>query len=599
MQPGTAGGGGDLARDRVLSIATPEHVRVEFSLAGPGSRFGALMIDLALALALILGGSVALYLSGEQGLIGPQLALALAGFFATFVVWSYFFLLELLRDGQTVGKRLFGIRVVLDSGQPLTAQAAAVRNLLRLIDLQPLPSCIVGGLSMLLDPKGRRLGDLAAGTVVVRDVEVEFPEVPGVSVVSAPPRLSDEAFVALENFVERAPQLPEAARQRLVQRLTASLAPRAPELDWHRDPGAAIQSLFVEERARRAAARLSTAAGSAAATGLLRVKRERWQALRESVSQLRRTRLRRLDEERVAEFAARYREVSADLARARTYGASGRTIFALEHLVATAHNLFYRPVGRGTSRLRAFLGGGFPKLVRELRSPIGVAALALTLPALVSFVLVSGDPDHERLLASAAMIERAETAAADPAADYRDTWEGVWMGHDALAAMLIANNVQVALLAFAGGLLGGLATLATLIMNGLHLGVALAVFANRGVLDNIAMFVLLHGPIELTAIVIAGGAGLWMGSAVWFPGRRTRRAALVERGRQAVALLAGVILLLVVAGLIEGFLSPSRLPTGVKLAVAGAAGAWLVTYLGLVGRTRAVPEGELRSDPGA
>ena len=592
----------DIVHDRILRIETPEHVQVSFPLAGPGSRFGALVFDATAIVAIFLFGIYLLSLVSDVGLVSSSFGFALAGLLAVSLLWGYFFAFELWRGGQTPGKRFFGIRTVLDGGVPLNAQAAAVRNLLRFVDLQPLPSCLLGGVAMLLDPKGRRLGDLAAGTVVVRDVPVEFPEAPEAIVGSGDlesPRLEEVTWAAVENFVERAAALPEATRVQLANRLARTLEASAPLKEGDATTLEYVERVYAEELRRRTAARLSSVAGSAAATSLLRVKRDRWMDLRDSVRRLRRARLTKLDEDEVSEFAARYRALSADLARSRTYGASYRMVFALEHLVATAHNLFYRPSGNGLSRARSFLFGGFPALLRRLWRPFLLANLCFYLPGVIGFVLVSGDPDHERLLADATMIERAEIAASDPEADYRDTWESAFAGHDALAAQLIANNVQVSFLVFAGGLLAGLGSIFLLVFNGLHLGVALAVFANRGVLDNIVMFVIGHGAIELTAITIAGTAGLWMGSAVWFPGRESRVSALARRARESVGLMLGVVVLLVVAGLIEGFISPARLPAAAKLAAAAIALAWLVGYLALTGRGARAEgdEPDLRAGP--
>ena len=123
----------DLLADRVLRIDTPEHVRVSFPLAGPGSRFGALLLDGLLILAALLVVGVLLALLAAVGWISSSFASALTVAFAVFALWGYFFLAELVRNGQTVGKRLFGIRAVRDGGHPLDAQASAIRNLVRLI----------------------------------------------------------------------------------------------------------------------------------------------------------------------------------------------------------------------------------------------------------------------------------------------------------------------------------------------------------------------------------------------------------------------------------------------------------------------------------
>src|SRR5262249_45633095 len=138
--------------------------------------------------------------------------------------------------------------------------------------------------------------------------------------------------------------------------------------------------------------------------------------------------------------------------------------------------------------------------------------------------------------------------------------------------------------------------------NGISLGSVLAVFANRHVLDVIGVFVMPHGVIELTAICIAGGAGLWMGSGLLLPGRETRRAAFAERAKETIALIGGVGAMLVVAGVIEGFISPSRMADASKLTFAALTAVALALYLGMPGRparSSASPDAAVRARPGA
>jgi uncharacterized membrane protein SpoIIM required for sporulation len=153
-----------------------------------------------------------------------------------------------------------------------------------------------------------------------------------------------------------------------------------------------------------------------------------------------------------------------------------------------------------------------------------------------------------------------------------------------LASRIIANNVQVTFLAFAGGVLAGVGTALVLVTNGVHLGAVAALFAHHGASLALWSFVLPHGIIELTAICVAGGAGVWLGSALLLPGRRTRREVLVERGREAISLVGGTAVLLAVAGVIEGFISPAQLPLPIKLAVAASSAVLLAGYLLLAGR---------------
>ncbi len=582
---------------QTMRVETPEHVAIEYPLAGLGSRFAALCADGLVLCVLLLGVPlvVALLLAAfdASSFFGDGLLLGLFVVYAFAVSWGYFLLFEALSDGQTPGKRLLSIRVVMEGGYPVTPAASTIRNLLRFVDLQPFPCCLFGGFCMLLSKQGKRLGDMAAGTVVVRELPIEFPEIQEVSTTAAAPRLSEAAYRALEAYVDRAQELESGTRTRLARTLWSKLPEdvrreASPNFasGWTLDDaiGERLAALYAEESARRHSARLSLRAGSAAAATLLRQKRARWEDFRRSVGSIRRRGLRSQDGDAVAEFAARYREVSADLARARTYGASAGTLFALERLVGAAHNLFYRPASRSAAGVWRFLARDFPRLFRARWKPIAVAALLLYGPAVGVFVLLRAHPEYEVELAGAEIIGRAEQARAE-GSDYRDTL-GFWLGSEFLSSLLIANNVQVSFLVFAGGALACLGSIGVLTFNGLSLGAALAVFANRDVLHVIGLFVLPHGVIELTAICIAGGAGLWMGSGLLLPGRSPRGVAFAARAKEAVLLLGGVAFLLVVAGLIEGYVSPSRLPSAVKLAVAAAAASGLVLYLGAAGRSQ-------------
>ena len=163
-------------RERI-DIETPEHVEFSYEIAGLGSRFTAGLID-----ACIQGGAILLLLlsfwvGGAEISFADYLATALQGLLllALFLlVWGYHLYFEAFRGGQTPGKRLLRIRVVSEGGFPVTLPRAAVRNLMRVVDILPLPYG-VAGVVMFLDARGRRLGDLAAGTVVVRERGTEAP----------------------------------------------------------------------------------------------------------------------------------------------------------------------------------------------------------------------------------------------------------------------------------------------------------------------------------------------------------------------------------------------------------------------------------------
>ena len=159
--------------DDQISIVTPDHIELEFSLAGLGSRMLALIIDALLVGVILIGVILAAAILGFGSILATQrlgagswvVAVAVLALFI--VMWGYFLLFEALNNGQTPGKRWTGIRVVRDNGLPLGWKESALRNLVRAADILPPPACIVGGLSIIFSKTGKRLGDLLAGTIVV------------------------------------------------------------------------------------------------------------------------------------------------------------------------------------------------------------------------------------------------------------------------------------------------------------------------------------------------------------------------------------------------------------------------------------------------
>ena len=579
-----------LLSDRQVDVETPEHVAIGYELADLGSRFTAMLLDWILIVLGQLGLYLAVLLAALLfGLENPLLPLgwAFVGIVIFILVWGYYVFFEGLRDGQTPGKRRMGIRVVHDGGFPVTVRGAAVRNLLRIIDIQPAPSWALGGLTMMLHPQTKRLGDLAAGTVVVRDRTGQpIPEEAARPAAAplGPPRLTDEEFAALQAYTSRAAGLERPIRAELSRRLLSRVERHVAEdpRRWQTTPDAYLLLLHDEELARRQAAGAGGRSGTAQATALVRRQRAQWDEYATLLEEARGRGLDALGEARVSRFAALYREMAADLARARTYGGSPELLYTMERMVGTGHNLLYRPPTRSWRRFRAFAGGGFAALVRRRWKPIALGAALFYLPALLTFAAVRAQPELERELLNAEMLSRVEGAAAKEARG-----EGYYEETDilmpALASRLIRNNVQVTFFAFAGGILAGVGTVLILLTNGLHLGSISAAFANHGQSLHLWTFVLPHGIIELTAICIAGGAGLWMGSAILLPGRRTRREVLVARGREAISLIGGTALMLVCAGLIEAFISPSPLPREAKLAAAAVFATAMVCYFAFAG----------------
>ncbi|MGH7690093.1 MAG: RDD family protein, partial [Gemmatimonadaceae bacterium] len=250
---------------RTLDVETPELVVLTYTLAGIGSRAFAAIIDYLICFAALFLGGVGLGVLGAsvRGLGGRVttawvLTVFVLAQFA--VLWGYYVLFEALADGQTPGKRLLRLRVVRDGGYSITFGASAVRNLLRLVDLQPVFTYAVGMVSVLLSRSGKRLGDYAAGTIVVRENVTRSPT-PGVSDVADADlptlhtRLREDEYAVLERFMEPRSEIAADRRRALAdqlgQRFAMALAELPPDAD-QTDLARLSRLLDAERAARRA-----------------------------------------------------------------------------------------------------------------------------------------------------------------------------------------------------------------------------------------------------------------------------------------------------------------------------------------------------------
>jgi uncharacterized membrane protein SpoIIM required for sporulation len=163
-------------------------------------------------------------------------------------------------------------------------------------------------------------------------------------------------------------------------------------------------------------------------------------------------------------------------------------------------------------------------------------------------------------------------------------WENLNEANQIGASAIATNNIQVTIYTFAFGALFGVGTLFYLAYNGANIASVLALTYRAGFGNALVTFMVGHGVIELSCIFIAGGAGLLIGSALVMPGDLSRADALKSRGKEAVRLMMGVAVLLVVAGIIEGFVSPAPISPKIKFSIAAITGLALYSYLLIVGR---------------
>lgn len=266
-----------------------------------------------------------------------------------------------------------------------------------------------------------------------------------------------------------------------------------------------------------------------------------------------------------------YRQTAADLSTAREDPGSAPLAQYLNQLLGRAHNLIYSGRPSRPAGILHFYAHTFPSSFRHAL-PYTLAAVGLfAAGAAAGIVMAVADPGFERFILGGRMMDTIER---------REMWtHGIVAVKPFASSAIMTNNLAVALAAFATGMLAGAGTLYLMLFNGILIGVVGAACHRAGMSLSLWSFVAPHGVLELPAIFIAGGAGLLLARGVLAPGTLPRRDAITEAGGDAVQLFLGVIPLLVVAGVIEGFVSPTAVQPAVKILIGAALFVLLLFYL--------------------
>jgi uncharacterized membrane protein SpoIIM required for sporulation len=278
---------------------------------------------------------------------------------------------------------------------------------------------------------------------------------------------------------------------------------------------------------------------------------------------------RRLSADEVALLARRYQQAAADLGRLRAGQPGSPLLPRLNDLVARAHAVVYRPSRQPLRALGRFLWIGYPQAVWELRRLVAAAAIFQIVVAVGGFVWGVHDPATAGSFLPPELRDAGHRAHhAIPAGVMAPTSVAIW-----------SHNIVVSFYDYAGGILFGLGTVYSLYFNSMLLGVLSGVESQHGWNSLYWSLIVPHGVIELTAFTIAAAAGLSLADAVIRARPRPRTQVLAEHGRRSIAVVLGTMPLLVVAGTIEGFVTPAAAPVAVKLAVAPVTGILLLGYL--------------------
>lgn len=308
-----------------------------------------------------------------------------------------------------------------------------------------------------------------------------------------------------------------------------------------------------------------------------------WRELEELLATIERKGIRGPAVGEIERLPILYRGLISSLSVARAIALDRHLVLYLENLALRAYLIVYGPRANAFESFVAFLRRGFPQAVRGARWHLLVASLALLLGVVAGYLLVAADEDWLRGLIPTELA--GERGTASTAESLRRTeifapWPGFTDAFVVFANSLFRHNSIVALMAFGLGAFGGVPTFLLIVYQGLTLGAFIELHARRGVLVDFLGWISIHGVTEITAILLAGAGGLVIAQHMLFPGRLSRLASLARHGREAAQLAGGAVIMLFVAGLIEGGFRQLVGTTPGRFAFAAVTAAfWLIYFL--------------------
>lgn len=320
----------------------------------------------------------------------------------------------------------------------------------------------------------------------------------------------------------------------------------------------------------------------------LQKRQTHWNQLESLLDQVRKEGLGSLTRNELQQLGLLYRQAAADLSALREDPSGKSYARTLNVLLARAHNIIYTGRKSSSGGLLHFFAVEYPQLFRRHLRSITASFLLFAAGVAAGALLTVSRPEFMRLYVPPGLIQTIE---------HHKMWtDSIVSIKPAASSRIMTNNVTVTFVTFALGITAGLGTVFVLVVNGLMLGVlAVACWLNSMSLPFWS-FVAPHGVLELPAIFIAGGAGLKIAQGMLFPGLLSRRDSLVKAGAEAVRLILGTVPMLIVAGCIEGFISPSpNIPWQLKFSLAVAIGVIFCGYLSLAGRNDPFSAPEIKS----
>ena len=307
-------------------------------------------------------------------------------------------------------------------------------------------------------------------------------------------------------------------------------------------------------------------------------RKDNWQRLEDLLGLLHGTSLRGLSKMEVREFGELYRRAATDLAIARAETRDPKLINYLNSLVIRAHGKIYRAEGEGVNVIRQFFLTDFPQAFRANWRYMAISGATFLAFVVFGFVATWLDTDFTHFVYLSGVVEQIQSN--------QQWWLSLNESNQIGASFIMSNNILVSIRAFAMGALLGVGAFYDIAFFGAHVGSVFGACYKLNPPFGLALgeFVVGHGVIELSVVCFCGGAGMMIGYAIIDPGDLTRSQALKKKGLEAAKIVIGCAFLLVIAGLIEGFISPSGLPAAAKIASGVISGLVMYSYLFFTGR---------------
>ena len=537
-----------------MRISLPEQTWLDYEPATFGSRGVAFAIDLCLRWLIFLLLIILFYALLSGLTLASVLDKAVSGahnfFLAVFIFlfflleWVYQLYFDVFCDGVSPGKKLLGLRVVDERALPVTWQQSFIRTLLRVVDLLPGPA-LTAFVCMVISKKCQRVGDIAAKTIVVHEIRDTAkndlrPRYTGKEIL-----LPLELFNLLEKFLQRSAALGPEAREKISASLASRLSgyttcPQNMNTFERREGW--LRSIYAQARPVRAGAHEQ------------REDAERWKALGEELPRIEET-LAALTQPGMSFNAPQllavgraYQTLCQRYAYLSTYYPDSPPARAAARLVRWGRRLIYG------KRLKYVIKANVPVLTRvsysflQLKAHFSLALCLFVLGAGAAWLLVQLNPEFGWRFLS-------EEAAADLAQG--KLWTDKIQGMNSIASsQIMTNNIQVSLIAFALGVTGGVGTVVVMLFNGAMIGGVFSALTRYGMAGKLFNFVAAHGFLELSVIFVAAGCGLYFADALIRPGFQTRARALQKNAAACIELMLFNAVALIVAGLVEGHVSP-------------------------------------------